>query len=362
MIAGQAGARLGLTRWHSAAFHSCWVSCRWCCAASRWSGRWGEAWAKSWLIAASLVFYAARGTDVPAVAGSVGRRQFRAAAGDVPVKPSGQMGGGRGGAESRRCWAGSSIWIRNPLLGSVSSPSPRSAACCITPAGTCRRRGRAITRCTPLSFRRCWPVRSSIRGRCCRSSPAPTDGGLTWTIWPRGGGFFVVGLLKKTLLADPLATLVGPGFADPAALDPVPGLAGRHCLFPATLFRFFRLHRHGDRPGLDGRPAVSGQFRSAVSGCFGDRLLAALAYVADPVPHDDRSCAADAGGPALAEGAWPAHRRGLTGDAGRVFHDDRNADRGDHGADLALAWRHAAVPAVRAGCMRDSCWSTTRGA
>ena len=51
-----------------------------------------------------------------------------------------------------------------------------------------------------------------------------------------GSGFFVIGLLKKTLLADPLATLVGSGFADPAALTPVPGLAGRHCLFPATLF------------------------------------------------------------------------------------------------------------------------------
>ena len=33
-----------------------------------------------------------------------------------------------------------------------------------------------------------------------------------------GSGFFVIGLLKKTLLADPLATVAAAGFADPAAL------------------------------------------------------------------------------------------------------------------------------------------------
>ena len=37
-----------------------------------------------------------------------------------------------------------------------------------------------------------------------------------------GAAFFVVGLCKKTLLADPLATLVGPGFADAAALTLLP--------------------------------------------------------------------------------------------------------------------------------------------
>ena len=35
-----------------------------------------------------------------------------------------------------------------------------------------------------------------------------------------GSGFFVMGLLKKTLLANPLATVVGPGFADPAEQGP----------------------------------------------------------------------------------------------------------------------------------------------
>jgi alginate O-acetyltransferase complex protein AlgI len=37
-----------------------------------------------------------------------------------------------------------------------------------------------------------------------------------------GGGFFLIGLLKKTLLADPLTTVAGPGFADPAALTLLP--------------------------------------------------------------------------------------------------------------------------------------------
>ena len=37
-----------------------------------------------------------------------------------------------------------------------------------------------------------------------------------------GGGFFLVGLLKKTLLADPLGTVVSAGFADPAGLSLFP--------------------------------------------------------------------------------------------------------------------------------------------
>lgn len=36
--------------------------------------------------------------------------------------------------------------------------------------------------------------------------------------WARGGGIFLIGLLKKTLLADPLAPMVAAGHADPAAL------------------------------------------------------------------------------------------------------------------------------------------------
>jgi D-alanyl-lipoteichoic acid acyltransferase DltB (MBOAT superfamily) len=37
-----------------------------------------------------------------------------------------------------------------------------------------------------------------------------------------GGGIFVIGLLKKTLLADPLGLLVDPGFAHPQALSLLP--------------------------------------------------------------------------------------------------------------------------------------------
>jgi alginate O-acetyltransferase complex protein AlgI len=37
-----------------------------------------------------------------------------------------------------------------------------------------------------------------------------------------GSGFFIIGLLKKTLLADPLAALVSAGFADPAHLTLFP--------------------------------------------------------------------------------------------------------------------------------------------
>ena len=64
-----------------------------------------------------------------------------------------------------------------------------------------------------------------------------------------GCGIFLIGLLKKCLLADPLAPIVAPGFAHPAAL---PLFAAWHvalCLFAAALFRFLRLFRHGDRAG-----------------------------------------------------------------------------------------------------------------
>jgi alginate O-acetyltransferase complex protein AlgI len=37
-----------------------------------------------------------------------------------------------------------------------------------------------------------------------------------------GSGFFLIGLLKKTLLADPLSTVVGTGFAEPASLTLFP--------------------------------------------------------------------------------------------------------------------------------------------
>jgi D-alanyl-lipoteichoic acid acyltransferase DltB (MBOAT superfamily) len=41
----------------------------------------------------------------------------------------------------------------------------------------------------------------------------------TWQDLAHGGGIFLIGLLKKTLLADPLAPVVAAGHADPASLD-----------------------------------------------------------------------------------------------------------------------------------------------
>ena len=46
--------------------------------------------------------------------------------------------------------------------------------------------------------------------------------GLTADNLAVGCGFFVIGLLKKSLLADPLATVVNAGFADPSALSMLP--------------------------------------------------------------------------------------------------------------------------------------------
>ncbi len=52
---------------------------------------------------------------------------------------------------------------------------------------------------------------------------ARTDGWrLTADNLAVGGGFFLIGLLKKTLLADPLSPIVAAGFADPASLTLLP--------------------------------------------------------------------------------------------------------------------------------------------
>ncbi len=50
----------------------------------------------------------------------------------------------------------------------------------------------------------------------------PGGWGLTADNLATGAGFFLIGLLKKTLLADPLSPIVAAGFADPAALSLLP--------------------------------------------------------------------------------------------------------------------------------------------
>ena len=124
-----------------------------------------------------------------------------------------------------------------------------------------------------------------------------------------GSGFFLIGLLKKTLLADPLSAVVSTGFGDASASDAISRVAGRGVLLADALLRFLRLHRHGNWSRLDGRAAAAGQFRPALPGAIRHRVLAALAHVVDPVSDGQRPRAAHFGDTALAKGPWPQNRR-----------------------------------------------------
>ena len=96
-----------------------------------------------------------------------------------------------------------------------------------------------------------------------------------------GLGIFLIGLLKKCLLADPCVCCRRARFRAPGRADVVRRLARRAVLFAAALFRFLRLFRHGDRSGAHVQRALPAQFQLALQGAVGDRILAALAHDAD---------------------------------------------------------------------------------
>jgi len=181
------------------------------------AGRRGEAWAKSWLIAASLVFYAAGApTFLPLLLLSVGgnfwllRRMH--------------------GSDTAARWATGGVVVNLAVLGwfkylnaepalGLSFVSFTQIGCLLHHAGGDTRAPRMRDYALYAAFFPALLAGPILNPRDMLPQIARTEGWrLSADNLAVGSGFFIIGLLKKTILADPLSTLVGPGFANPAAL------------------------------------------------------------------------------------------------------------------------------------------------
>lgn len=97
----------------------------------------------------------------------------------------------------------------------------------------------------------------------------------------RGTVLFVLGLVKKVLLADALAPHVNARFADVAAAKAIGGGRRLVCgtrIYATAVFRLFRLFRYGDRPRHDVRLCTPTELRSPLRFALHTRVLAALAH------------------------------------------------------------------------------------
>ena len=181
------------------------------------AGRWGEAWAKNWLIAASLVFYAA-GTPafLPLLILSVGGNFLFVRA---------MHGSARAGR-----WAAVGVALNLAVMGWFKYLDPQPAlgvsfftftqiGCLLYHAGGDVAPPRARDYVLYVGFFPALLAGPILNPRETLSQFGRTEGWrLTVDNLATGSGFFVIGLLKKTLLADPLSTVVGSGFAYPDAL------------------------------------------------------------------------------------------------------------------------------------------------
>ena len=100
-----------------------------------------------------------------------------------------------------------------------------------------------------------------------------------------GLGIFVMGMLKKCLIADPIGANVPAGVRSSRSTVDAGVVAGGAVVLVAVVFRLLRLFRHGDRTGADVQPALSAEFQLALQGAERDRILAALAHDPDAVFH-----------------------------------------------------------------------------
>jgi alginate O-acetyltransferase complex protein AlgI len=184
-------------------------------------GRWGGVWAKNWLIAASLVFYAA-GTPafLPLLVLSVsGNFWFLRAM--------------HGSAAAGR-WAMIGVALNLAVLGWFKYLDPQPAlglsfftftqiGCLLYHAGGDVPPPRARDYALYAAFFPALLAGPILNPGEMLGQFARTAGWrLTTGNLATGSGFFVIGLLKKTLLADPLSTVIGPGFAYPDALTLFP--------------------------------------------------------------------------------------------------------------------------------------------
>jgi D-alanyl-lipoteichoic acid acyltransferase DltB (MBOAT superfamily) len=183
--------------------------------------RFGEVWAKSWLIAASLLFYAAgAATFVPLLVLSVGGNLlFLHVMHDSP----------RAGR-----WAALAVALNLAVLGWFKYLDPQPAlglsfftftqiGCLLYHAGGDMPPPRVRDYALFAAFFPALLAGPILNPRETLGQFARTEGWrLSTDNLATGSGFFIIGLLKKTLLADPLLTVVGPGFAHPATLSLFP--------------------------------------------------------------------------------------------------------------------------------------------
>jgi alginate O-acetyltransferase complex protein AlgI len=191
-------------------------------------GRWGEAWAKRWLIAASLLFY------------FIGAPWFLPL---LVLSVGGNFALLHGMYRSNRteCWMVGGVGLNLAVLGWFKYLDALTGLgqalglsfFTFTQIGCLLHHGDGETPPPKLRdyvlFAAFFPALLAgpiLNPRDMLPQFARTEG---WSLCADnlsvGSGFFLVGLLKKTLLADPLSTLVGPCFADPAALTLFPAWA-----------------------------------------------------------------------------------------------------------------------------------------
>ncbi|HEY0183950.1 MAG TPA: MBOAT family O-acyltransferase [Rhodopila sp.] len=182
------------------------------------AGRRGEAWAKSWLIAVSLVFYAAGAPAfLPLLVLSVGGNYVLLHAMVESNRPGRWSGAGIAANLAVLGWF--KYLDAQPALG-LSFFTFTQIGCLLHHAGGDTPPPKLRDYALYAAFFPALLAGPILNAREMLPQFARTEGWrLTSDSLATGGGFFTIGLLKKTLLADPLATLVDPGFADPAALS-----------------------------------------------------------------------------------------------------------------------------------------------
>ncbi len=191
-------------------------------------GRLGDGWAKSWLIAASLLFYGAWAYRfLPLLAISVGGNFLLLRLMDRNDRVGGLVALGlvlNIGLLGWFKYAAPAMWADPILPLGISFFTFTQIGCLLDQAGSSNQpppRARdyalfvlffpALTAGPILSAREMLP-----------QFARPGGWRLTSDTLATGATLFIIGLLKKTLLADPLASFVAAGFTDPAALSLLP--------------------------------------------------------------------------------------------------------------------------------------------
>ncbi len=186
-------------------------------------GRVGSAWAKTWLIAASLVFYASGAPYfLPLLIGSVGGNFLLLHIIHRSGRPQRWVMSGVAMNLAVLAWYKYLGAGALPPLG-LSFFTFTQIGCLLYHADGSISPPRARDYALFAAFFPALLAGPILNPRDMLPQFARDDGWcLTADNLAVGSGFFIIGLLKKTLLADPLASIVSAGFADPAQLTLLP--------------------------------------------------------------------------------------------------------------------------------------------